>query len=56
MSTSGVVIHCISMRLSTLNPQEIHCFDGNFVFDLRDVIQDRNHDVKQDLPALNILY
>jgi len=35
-----------------LNPRKYTILNGDFVFDLRDVFQDCNPDVKQDLPVL----
>ena len=55
MYTSGVVVHYITWGSQSPNPQEVHCLDGNFMFDLRDVFQEANPDVKRDLHILNIL-
>jgi hypothetical protein len=41
------------MRLSIPNPKKYTVLSGNFVFDLRDVFQERNPGVKRDLPATN---
>ena len=38
----GTVTHNIGWGCHSPNPREVHPIKGNFVFDLRDVVQERN--------------
>ena len=42
------------MRLSIPNPRKYTVLNGNFVFDFRDVFQERNPGIKRDLPVTNL--
>jgi hypothetical protein len=55
ISTSDAVIHYRARGCQSPNLQAMHCLEGNFVFDLHNIIQEHNSDVKWDFPALNIL-
>jgi len=57
MSSSGIVVHYIDEVVNPLTPRKYTVFNGNFAFilhnfDLRDIFQECNPGVKQDLPAL----
>jgi hypothetical protein len=51
MSTSGIAIHYIGWGCQSSNPQVV--LNGNFVFDLHDVFQERNPGIKQELPVIS---
>jgi hypothetical protein len=56
MSMSDIVIHNIEWGCQSPTLQEIHCLNGNFVFNFCDFnfswhFQECNHDIKQDLPV-----
>jgi hypothetical protein len=49
ISTSGIGIHSTWWDCQSPNPQEIQCFNGNFVFDLHDSFHKCNQGIKRDL-------
>jgi hypothetical protein len=49
MSTSGIVIRYIGWGVNLLTPRKYAVLNGNFVFDLHNVFQERNPGVKRDL-------
>jgi hypothetical protein len=50
-SSSGIVIHSTRWDCQSPNPQEIHSFNGNSVFDLHDSFHKCNQGIKWDLPV-----
>jgi hypothetical protein len=52
MSTSGRVVHYIGLNCQSPNPHTV--LNGNFVFDLRDIFQERDPGIKRDLPIYKI--
>lgn len=46
ISTSDAVIHYRARGCQSPNLQAMHCLEGNFVFDLHNIIQEHNSDVK----------
>jgi len=57
MSSSGIVIHYIDEVVNPVTPRKYAVFNGDFMFDLhsfdlRNIFQECNPGVKQDLPAL----
>jgi len=54
MSTSGIIMHYKEWGCQSPNPRKYDILKGNFVFNLRDVFQERNHSVKWDLPVQSV--
>ena len=57
MSSSGTVIHYIVEVVNPLTPRKYTVFNGNCAFNLhnfdsRDIFQECNPGMKQDLPAI----
>jgi hypothetical protein len=49
MSISNIVITLKDEVVNSLNPSKYPVLNGNFVFDLRDLFQERNPGIKRDL-------
>jgi hypothetical protein len=56
MSTSGITIRYIGWGYQSPNPRKYSALNGSFVFDLRDVFQERNSGVQRDLPVYLFMY
>jgi hypothetical protein len=55
MSTTGIVIHYIGWGRQSPNLRKYIVLNGNFVFNLLNVFQERNPGAKRELPAYTIL-